>query len=65
MKHRNIIKLYKVIKLTTLSKATIYRLIAQGNFPKQIKLSERASGWLEHEVIDYIDRRIRDRSEAC
>ena len=65
MKNRNIIKLYKVTKLTSLSKATIYRLIAKGNFPKQIKLSERASGWLEHEVVSYIDECISNRSEEC
>ena len=55
MKYRNIIKLYKVQELTTLSRATIYRLIKIGKFPKKIKLSERSSGWVEDEVMEYLD----------
>jgi prophage regulatory protein len=62
MKNRNIIKLPKVKELTQLSQATIYRLIKNGEFPKQIKLAERSSGWLEQEVFDYLDKRISGRS---
>jgi len=57
-----ILKLPAVIKLTQLSSATIYRLIANGDFPKQFKLAERSSGWLEKEVLDYIESRIMQRS---
>jgi len=62
MKYPNIIKLYKVQKLTTFSRSTIYRLIAEGKFPKQIKLAERSSGWVEQEVIDYLENCIEDRN---
>ncbi len=58
-----IIKLPAVIKLSALSSATIYRLIKKGEFPKQIKLSSRASAWVEQEVLDWIDERIEDRYE--
>ena len=61
MKHMNIIKLYQVQNITTLSRTTIYRLIADGKFPKQIKLSERSSGWVEQEVMDYLDKCIEKR----
>jgi prophage regulatory protein len=61
MSNKNIIKLYQVQELTTLSRATIYRLIKQGKFPKQIKLSERSSGWIETEVLDYLDNCIERR----
>jgi len=37
-----LIKLPVVIEITTLSRASIYRLIADGEFPKQVKLSTRA-----------------------
>lgn len=57
-----IIKLDSVKELTTFSASTVYRLISQGKFPKQIKLSERSSGWLEQEVLDYLDNRINSRS---
>jgi prophage regulatory protein len=62
MSDTKIIKLPVVIKLTQLSRATIYRLIANGDFPKQIKLAERSSAWLEKEVLDYIESRITQRS---
>ena len=56
-----IIKLPEVRALTALSRSTIYRLILRGKFPKQIKLSERSSGWIKQEVEDYIDQKISDR----
>ncbi|MCS5550387.1 MAG: AlpA family transcriptional regulator [Gammaproteobacteria bacterium] len=57
-----IIKLTDVQNITTFSRSTIYRLISQGKFPKQIKLSERSAGWLEQEVLDYLDSRIKIRN---
>jgi len=57
-----IIKLPKVQELTTLSRATIYRLISEGKFPKQIKLAERSSGWIAQEVTDYLKGCINVRN---
>ena len=56
-----IIKLQNVKELTTFSRSTIYRLISEGKFPPQIKLSERSSGWLEEEILAYLDERIKNR----
>jgi len=56
-----IIKLPAVIKLSALSSATIYRLIKIGEFPKQIKLSERSSGWLLNEVEQWLDDKVNAR----
>jgi len=56
-----IIKLPKVMEMTTFCRTTIYRLIEQGKFPKQIKLAERSSGWLENEVLDYLETKINNR----
>jgi prophage regulatory protein len=56
-----IIKLPEVKAITTFSRSTIYRLIALGKFPKQIKLAERSSGWIKQEVEDYIENKINDR----
>jgi len=56
-----IIKLPKVMEMTTFCRTTIYRLIEQGKFPKQIKLAERSSGWLESEVLDYLEVKINGR----
>ena len=59
-----IIKKPTVIKLSTLSSATIYRLIKQGKFPKQIKLSERSSGWVLEEVEQWLEEKINKRKEG-
>ena len=56
-----IIKLPAIIKLSALSSATIYRLIKKGEFPKQIKLSERSSGWLLSEVEQWLDDKVNAR----
>ena len=57
-----IIKLNAVKELTTFSESTIYRLAAQDKFPKPIKLSERSSGWLEKQVLDYLELKIKSRT---
>lgn len=60
------IKINEVSELTTFSRATIYRLIKKGQFPSQIKLAERSSGWVEQEVIDYLNSKIQESKEkAC
>jgi len=65
---QQILKLIEVKKTTGLSGSTIYRLISQGDFPKQIKLSERSSGWLQSEVDQWLNERIsasRNDGEAA
>lgn len=49
-----LMKLSDVVRETRLSRASVYRLIAKGKFPKQIHLSERATAWLRSEVMDWI-----------
>jgi len=56
-----IIKIDEVKKRTTFSESTIYRLAAEDKFPKPIKLSERSSGWLLREVLEYLEKRIQNR----
>jgi len=65
---QQILKLTEVKLITGLSGSTIYRLISQGDFPKQIKLSERSSGWLKSEVDQWLNERIaasRNGGEAA
>ena len=56
-----LVKLPVVREMTTFSSATIYRLISKGEFPKQIKLSERSSGWLLEEIYNWLEQRITYR----
>lgn len=50
-----LIKLKDVTEMTTLSKATIYRLIKQGSFPRQISLGPRAVAWRLSDVVTWIE----------
>jgi len=49
-----LIGLKDVMKRTTLPKSTLYKWVAQGTFPKPIKLGERRVAWIELEVEDWI-----------
>jgi prophage regulatory protein len=56
-----LVKLPIVRQITTFSSATIYRLIKKGEFPKQIKLSERSSGWILEEIYSWLDQKKNSR----
>lgn len=54
-----ILRLPQVQKRTGLSKSTIYNLIKVGELNPPIRLGIRAVGWLESDIIDFIEGRIR------
>jgi prophage regulatory protein len=45
-----ILRIRTVLERTGLSRSTLYRRIQQGNFPKQIRISDRCIGWRESAV---------------
>lgn len=45
-----ILRIGTVLQKTGLTRSTLYRKIQRGEFPKQIKLSERCAGWRQCEV---------------
>ena len=57
---------YKILRLsdvkskTGLSRSTIYLRMAEGKFPQQISLGSRAVGWINSEIIDWIEHRISE-----
>ena len=53
-----ILKLPDVIKITGLARSTVYKLINENRFPKQIKSTSFSSGWLQSEISQWIDERI-------
>jgi prophage regulatory protein len=44
--------------VTGLGKAAIYKLLAQGWFPRSVKLTAHAVGWVEDEVQAWLGERI-------
>ena len=57
MEHQ-ILRLTDVIAMTGLSRSSIYLRMVQGTFPKKISLGSRAVGWINSEVIEWIEQRI-------
>jgi prophage regulatory protein len=49
-----------VSSITGLSIPTIYREIAQGRFPRPIRITAGARAWKLSEIMDWIDTRERD-----
>lgn len=49
-----IIRLKAVLDRTGLSRTTLYRKIAQGTFPRQIKITTHSAGWRESAIERWI-----------
>jgi integrase/predicted DNA-binding transcriptional regulator AlpA len=52
------LRLPAVMKRTGLSRSSIYAYIQKRKFPAPIKIGERSVGWLENEILKWIDSRI-------
>lgn len=52
-----LLRLPEVIEITGLGRDTIYRYIREGRFPRQRRISQRASGWREDEIRAWVDSR--------
>lgn len=59
-----IIRLRTVLDRTGLSRSTLYRKIAEGTFPAQIKISINGAGWRESDVNRWIADPVAWRQEA-
>lgn len=52
-----VLRLDGVVHETGLSAAQVKRMVSAGEFPRPIRLSERARGWHRREVIEWIEAR--------
>jgi prophage regulatory protein len=57
-KPNRILRMPEVMRTTGLARSTIYLKLSQGEFPTSVKLGERAIGWLEADVQDWIEEKI-------
>ncbi|RAO75787.1 helix-turn-helix transcriptional regulator [Dyella jiangningensis] len=60
---KRFIKLDQVKQMTSLSRAAIYKRIAHGAFPAQVKLGA-TSVWLESEIEGWIQRKVDERDQS-
>ena len=56
-----IIRLSEVLKCTGLARASVYKYVAEGSFPKPVSLGGRSVGWIESEVQGWVSTRIEER----
>ena len=62
---QSFIRLPEVQRRTGYSKSWIYRLISNGEFPKQIKIGTKAVAFVESEVDEWIANKVTEsRSES-
>lgn len=56
-----ILRLKDVINHTGLARATIYKYVGEGSFPKPVPLGGRSVGWLESEIQTWIEQAVQKR----
>lgn len=54
-----LIKIQEVSRITSLSRSTIYKYMAEGQFPQSVKLSTHSVAWVEHEVTDWVAELVK------
>ena len=52
-----ILRLPEVKAITRRSRSSIYAAMAQNGFPKPIKLGIRSVGWIESEIVAWVESR--------
>ncbi len=56
--HVRILRRREVETRTGLSRSTIYAQMAEGTFPKPIRLGKRAVGWTDASITEWLNNRI-------
>lgn len=56
-----LIRLPKLIEMTGGSRSWIYQQISEGKFPKPVKIGKRSSAWVESEIDEWIQQRMKNR----
>ena len=51
------LKLKEVLGLVSLSRATVYRMMSRGEFPRPVRIGVRATGWRSDEVEEWLASR--------
>lgn len=60
-----IIRLKTVLDRTGLSRSTIYRKIAEGTFPPQLRISVNGAGWSEAEINRWVSNPAAYRAASA
>ena len=58
------LKLPAVIEITGKSKTAIYDEMGKGVFPRRYPIGLRAVGWLESEIYEWVENKVKQASHA-
>lgn len=56
-----VLRLPAVEAMTGVKKSTIYKAMSKGDFPLPVPIGNRARGWLEGEILAWIEARVNLR----
>jgi len=59
-----IVRLPTVKEITGLSRSSIYLRMSKGEFPQSISLGDRAIGWLEADIEQWLEDKIAASKSA-
>jgi len=60
-----ILRLPTVIARTGLSRSTIYLRVSEGSFPAPVSLGDRAVGWVESDIENWLQQQIEASRKAA
>ena len=61
---KRFVRLPEVKQITGLSRSSIYLRIKVGGFPTPVKLGGRAVGWIEQEIMQWVNDRVLESRAA-
>jgi len=53
-----LLRICDVVKLTSLSRSSIYRMINDGGFPKQLTIGNRQARWSRIEIEEWYQEQV-------
>ncbi len=62
---KKFIRLPSVIEKTGYRRTAIYEKIGEGSFPRPVQLGPRAIAWVEEEIQEWMNERIKERDSVA
>ena len=63
-KRDRLLRIEEVMKIVSLKRSSIYKLVRQGEFPRQVQVTSRIVGWPESAVLQWVQDRIAKSNPA-
>ena len=64
MNPQTLLRLPAVIQITGLARSTIYKLMAEGQFPGSLRITQRSVAWSSADIAQWIESRAPSRSQG-